>query len=597
LAPALAVLWRWVRQHGLTTAPEEARFAAWTRADERVSDEPIVPREAGVFTTRARRLAMAAVVLGVIVAVARPPMPTLGPQFTADRQQALHTADSVLLSHGGNPAGWTRLTGTGNDTLAAWPRFLRLHKIVRDAQKFAASYEPPTWWTVRYVHTAGTAAQRAEEWRVRLWPDGRPLDVRHLIPDSASRNSADSSGLRRIALTALAGEGVDTSTLQESEVKEDQRPQRRDVTVTYTDTAVKLPDGAAARAWVQIAGDEPLVARRGVELPEAFLRADREQQTTRMLLGGAGFVLFFGLMVTGAILVKRRRPILVDDGGLDRRQTIMLVGVLVVLATLSGLNALPTQLFRYDTTHTWGNFLGNIALGFVLSVPLILIVIGLWHALNALRRRVGIPMLPSGSSVTASNQMLMAGLGLGAVIFAVAHIDALFPRASIPATPATMLNSAFPMFVGIPEIPMVTLMMIVLLAIPLLVVALITRQWSLRVLCLVVMVALLGASAWTSGVAGEADPVRAILGLVGVALMSVAIVAWGSLSAWSWIVGALAFQALGGLRNAAYGPEWQARGSGLLTVLVASALIAIVARRSRRPSGAGDAKERALTQI
>jgi len=463
--------------------------------------------------------------------------------------------------------------------------------MVSDAQKFASTYEPPTWWTVRYVHTAGTAAQRAEEWRVRLWPDGRPLDVRHLIPDSTSRNSADSSALRRVALASLAREGIDTSTLQESEVKEDQRPQRRDVTVTYTDTAVKLPDGAAARAWVQIAGDEPLVARRGVELPEAFLRADREQQTTKLLIGGAGFVLLFGLLVTAAILVKRRRPILVDDGKLDRRLTIRLVGVLVLLTALSGLNGLPTQLFRYDTTHSWGNYLGTTALGFVLSIPLILIVIGLLHALDALRRRVGIPMLPSGPSHAASNEMLIAGLGLGAVIFAVAHIDSLFPRASIPATPTTMLNFELPLFAGIPDIALGTLTMVALFGIPLLVVALITRRWSLRILCLVVMVALLGASAWTSGVAGEADPVRAILGLAGVALMSIAIVAWSSLWAWSWIVAALAFQALSGLRNAAYGPAWQARGAGLLIVLVTSVLIALIASRSGRAPASGVAAE------
>mgnify|MGYP003297975288 CR=1 FL=1 len=33
---------------------------------------------------------------GVIVAVARPPKPTLGPQFTADRAQVVQTADSML---------------------------------------------------------------------------------------------------------------------------------------------------------------------------------------------------------------------------------------------------------------------------------------------------------------------------------------------------------------------------------------------------------------------------------------------------------------------------------------------------------------------
>jgi hypothetical protein len=151
--------------------------------------------------------------------------------------------------------------------------------------------------------------------------------------------------------------------------------------------------------------------------------------------------------------------------------------------------------------------------------------------------------------------------------------------------------------VGIPDIAMSTLMMVALFSIPLLVVALITRRWSLRVLCLVVMVALLGASAWTSGVAGEADPVRAILGLAGVALMSIAIVALGSLSAWSWIVGALAFQALNGVRSVAYGPVWQARGAGLLVVLVASALITVIARRTGRASRPGAAAEGTLTQI
>jgi hypothetical protein len=324
-----------------------------------------------------------------------------------------------------------------------------------------------------------------------------------------------------------------------------------------------------------------------------------------MLMGGAGFVLAFGLVVVAAILVKRLRPIRVDDGRLDRRDNFKLVGVFFLLSTLSGLNSLPQGLFRYDTTHSWANFLGTTALTFVLSIPIILIVLGLWHALSALRRRVGIPMLPSGPSLPASNAMLIAGLGLGAVVYAVAHIDALFPRASIPPTPVTMLDYEFQLVVGIPDIPMSAMMMVSLLGIPLLVVALLSRRWSVRVLCLVVIVALLGASAWTSGVAGEADPIRAILGILGVAVMSVAIVAWGSLSAWSWMVAALAFQALSGLRNAAYGPVWQVRGAGLLGLLVTSALIALIARRARRvkevieaprPGGAS-AGEGDLTQV
>ncbi|MEA2763446.1 MAG: hypothetical protein QOD47_2730, partial [Gemmatimonadaceae bacterium] len=310
LTPAFVVAWRWVKQRGFVPAPEDARFAAWTPIAAEAAPAPLPLRQAGVFTVRARRLALAAAVTGVIVAVGRPPRPTLGPRFTADRARVVQTADSVLVARGGSALGWKRLTGIGKDTLEAWPRFLREHKLVSEAQRFASTYAPPTWWTVRYVHTTGSVAQRIEEWRVRVLPDGRPLDARHLVPDSARRDSADSTSLRRIALGSLSREGIDTSSLQESEVKETARPARRDATVTYTDTSMKLPDGAAARTSVQVAGDEPLVARRSIELPEAFVRADRERRTTRTASAGAVGLLMFGLIVTGAIFVKRRRPIL-----------------------------------------------------------------------------------------------------------------------------------------------------------------------------------------------------------------------------------------------------------------------------------------------
>jgi len=94
--------------------------------------------------------------------------------------------------------------------------------------------------------------------------------------------------------------------------------------------------------------------------------------------------------------------------------------------------------------------------------------------------------------------------------------------------------------------------------------------------------------AWTSGPASDVDvdPAGVAMAIVGLAVVSTALVVWGSLSAWSWIVAALAFQGLAGLRNAAYGPVWQTRGAGALTVLVAFALVALIARRATRKLGA-----------
>ncbi|MEA2706665.1 MAG: hypothetical protein QOH22_1453, partial [Gemmatimonadaceae bacterium] len=480
LTPALVVVWRWVRQRGFVPAPEDALFSAWTPAAANETARPIAPRQAGVFTARARRLALAAAALGVIFSVARPPRPTLGPRFTADRARVIQVADSMLLVHGGDPAGWKRLTGIGKDTLDAWPRFLREHKMIGEAQRFASTYAPPTWWTVRYVHTTGTPAQRTEEWRIRVRPDGTPLDSRHLVPDSARRDSADSAALRRIALGSLAREGLDTSKLQESEVKETARPARRDAVVTYTDTSTKLPSGAAARTWVQVAGDDPLVARRAIELPEAFLRADRQRQTTRMAVAGAVVLLLFGLVVAGAIFVKRQRPSLLEDGTLERRNTYLFLGALVLLSMISSLNNLPSELFKYDTAQPWSSYLGRVGLGFVVAIPLVLVVFGLWLALGSIRRRAGIPMRAGVPSASARNDTLIAGLGLAGTFFTLSQLASFAPGAGIPRTPGTGLNEVLPWLSGVPDMLIGALMTVSVIGIPLLVVAALTPRWGRR---------------------------------------------------------------------------------------------------------------------
>ncbi len=67
-----------------------------------------------------------------------------------------------------------------------------------------------------------------------------------------------------------------------------------------------------------------------------------------------------------------------------------------------------------------------------------------------------------------------------------------------------------------------------------------------------------------------------------------AIVVWGAHSAWPWIVAALAYQGLEGLREGVYGAEWQARAAGLLTVLGATALMVVIINHNplTRPLGA-----------
>ena len=168
-------------------------------------------------------------------------------------------------------------------------------------------------------------------------------------------------------------------------------------------------------------------------------------------------------------------------------------------------------------------------------------------------------------------------------MFAISQFDSLVPRGDMPRVPGTLLNEALPVFAGIMDIPINALMGVAIIGIPLLVVAGLTRRWSLRALMVAVIVALAGAVIWSVAPANDADPVRAALVIAGVAVVSLAVVVWGSLAAWSWLVGALAFLGLGSLRVAAYGVVWQERAAGALTLIGASALILLIAQRAARP--------------
>jgi hypothetical protein len=181
--------------------------------------------------------------------------------------------------------------------------------------------------------------------------------------------------------------------------------------------------------------------------------------------------------------------------------------------------------------------------------------------------------------------MLIAGLGLGGIIYAMSHLtDLVVPRGVMPRTPTTMLNDLAPIFAGITDIPANALFAVALVGIPMLVVAGLTPRWSLRALMVGTVLALVAAVAWASGSINDIDPVSVTLIIMGVVIVAIALAIGGTRSAWSWVVAALFFQLLLGVREAAYGPVWQARGAGALTVLIASALIALIASHAARTS-------------
>ncbi len=590
LAPALAVAWRWVRQRGLGALPDEARFRAWRPGTEFRPEEAAAPVRTRTLSRRARELSLIVGGVALLLAVFVPSAPTLGPAFTAPRPRVLATADSVLAARGVDPSGWTRLSRpvtVGTDQLA---HFLESHDDEKLASVLAAQYDIPAWWIVRYVHTSGTLADRAEEWRVRIRPDGAPLDVHHLLPDSVARDSIADAEAREIARATLSDLGFDTLALEASDLTQTVRPHRRDVTVTYTDTTLGLPDGAQAKVAVTLAGREAVQVQRSVDLPETFRRAERERADRLQVIMILCGVLFLTVVVVGGIRVGKRLDPVLSDGILDRRTTLIFVGSLTALGLTSFLNTLKTVLASYDTAMPWRNFLG-LSLAELLAPPVAaLIALALWYTLGALRRRAGIRLFPDGIGLAQRRDMLLAGLGAGA-LFALADIvPGVLQRTGVPAAPTTLLGRVVPALGTLFSVPVDAVMAVTTIGIPLLVVvgaarstrgrALTGALLFLPLLGLVLSEVPRGTNIWLAGAAF-------VLGAL--AFLWLILRYWASYCGWSWVLAALIASGFRALRHLVHAPTLVEQGAGLVTLLGVVGLVTLAMRFPRRvaetPSG------------
>ena len=586
LAPALVVAWKVWQQRGLTDVTEADSFGAWRAEPEAEMEQPTSIIALRAITPRARTWALSLGVLGLALSVAAPKRPVRGPALTTTRAVAEHVADSALALRGVPVAGWTHLSRVAEDTMDTWPRFLKAQRAESLATQLAITYHPAAWWVVRYVHIHGENETRAEEWRVRVWPDGRVMDIRHILPDAAWRDSVTADEARRLARVAMAAAHFDTTKFAEAKLVADQRAadstkaQRKDVTITYTDTTLHLPGDALARAWVAVAGNEVTLVRRGIELPESFVRADRKRRSTIMAVGAGVGVLMFGFIVGGAVYVRGRRKNLIEDRPATRPRIWIALSVLAVLQLATSINGLPATLAGYDTAERWRSFVSTTGLSTVMSLALVAFLAGVWTAFDGLRRRVGIPFFARGSDAWSTT--LIAGLGLAGARATFAGVMPWISTARIPDAPVegVLLGNAIPALALPLSVPATILMSVAVSAIIAFVFLLITQSNAKRVGLLLAFGALGGAFSLTTDGGGNLTHPALAAGVAVLAIIGffMALRAFALTSAMAWMVSAILGIAYEGTRQVMAPGVTELRLSGALG-LVVSALLLLAARR------------------
>jgi hypothetical protein len=410
MAPMLAVAWARLRQGRWLPLGEGAYFGAWAGPTHAPLIVPVPPRAStapSVTEARLRLVAFLIPVVGLVAALVRPPAaPTAGPEFTVSRAKIGAVADSMLLARGVDLPGWRRLMGTATDTALYWRRFLARYEAESLATALAPTYAIPAWWVARYVRTDTSLAERAEEWRIRIYPDGQPLDIRHILPEEAPGASLPRDSVRSLVVAALRAAGITTGALTEVKYEEAQKPARRDATVTYVDTTVALPAAATARAWVSIAGDELLAVRRGVELPESFVRETRGKEQSELVVAALVGMAALGL-VFWAVVRARRLPMLATDD-LSRSALAIALGVVAISSVAGSLQGIPDELTRYDTAMPWRTFMTSVWATQLVSLTGVFLLAAFWLLLNGLRLRAGIPLVAVSKTGRWSDDTVVA---------------------------------------------------------------------------------------------------------------------------------------------------------------------------------------------
>ena len=586
VAPALAVTWARLRQGRWLPLGEGACFGAWAAPAyiPPIAAAPTpAPAKAIAPDLRLRRIALGIPVVAVAAALVRPPVPTAGPEFSVSRNRVGAVADSMLQSRGIDPGGWRRLIGKSSDTPLYWRQFLAKYEAESLATTMAPTYAIPAWWVARYVRTDTSLAARAEEWRIRIYPDGRPLDTRHILPEAASGPSLDRDSVRSLAAVALRAAGFPPTALSEVKYEEARKPARRDAMVTYVDTTVALPAAATARVWVSVAGDEVLAVRRGVELSEAFVRETRGEEQSELVVVAVVGISVLTLLIW-AVMRARRRPVVATDD-LSRRAMVIALSVVAVSSVAGSLLGLDAELTRYDTATPWRTFMTSVWATQLMSLLGVFFLAAFWFLLNGLRKSAGIPLV-GGSKEGRWTDDTTVAMALGGLPLVTGLVGHWLTSPDMPGPPHTLLDRFAPALAPMTGVIPGAIALVLAVAIPLLAIRGFSPERKVRVFLVVALTGLIGAAVLSTGTmfgGRDAAPWQSAAWTIVSAVMALlAIMAWGRVSVLSWFMAALFLGALNGIHDAITAPTTVERFGAVLATTFALALFVTGALYSRR---------------
>lgn len=310
IAPLVALAWARLRSG--QWAPLGSEWRNGVPLDI-VPDAPVVAVEESHATSPAfaiKPIWLAAIAMVSVIAIgiaALKPSQLDWPAYQIDRAGAQVRAEEELGKQGIVLKGeWHRSITTHG----GWSQpleFVWRESGREQVQALIGKYLDTPFWVVSWRKFDGPVENRSEQWQAWLYPDGRLHELVHTLPEGTEGAKLTREQAVSKAMEWIISKGWgDLSTLEEKSVEETLRPARSDWKVTYIDKAAYNHNNGQAVIIIKLAGDEVTSYVRTIDVPEAWTRAESEDDSRRQPFKIVSMVAFLSLFGCAAITFFRK---------------------------------------------------------------------------------------------------------------------------------------------------------------------------------------------------------------------------------------------------------------------------------------------------
>lgn len=307
LVPLWAVLRARWRAGAWGEVPEVDLNRSWTPLPARIPGA----REPAATTTgllpRTRTALTGLGLAGLVAWGLSVPFATDAPPILTGDREARTVAREAMVERGDQMTTEWRELSSVDASPGLEDRFVWQEGGEEAYHALLGAYLPEPRRVVRYARFEGDVAERAEEWRIFVGPDGSFQRTVHKVPEGRAGAQLEEAEARAIALSALETRyGLKADAVEEISAEPVQLPERRDWTFVFRDPAGWPLDTGEARIEVDIAGDEVTSTGRFVHIPEDWERAERSRRSITQILQISCTVLLVLVFIAGGVLAVIR---------------------------------------------------------------------------------------------------------------------------------------------------------------------------------------------------------------------------------------------------------------------------------------------------